>query len=435
MKQNVIVVGGGIAGLAAAIYLARGGRNVTIFEKRRNLGGRAVTFLRRGFRFNLGPHAIYRKGAGSTVYRELGIPILGGRSGTHATALVGSEQHKLPVSLMSILLTSLLSARAKFEAVSLLMRIRAMDPSAAGSITVRDWLDANVKDDRLREVIEALFRFATYSPDVQQSASAALQQLKLVMRGFVYVDEGWQRIVDSLHSNAVSAGVNFVTSARVVGIDHDTAVRGVRIGGLDDDDTWGTPLAADTVVVAVGPQVARELLGDSEFARGWRDLKPITAACLDVALTKLPNPKRTFALGVDRPVYFGVHSTHAQLTPRGGALVHVAKYQQDAFSYDDEYDEEVIPLNADGLADQQELEGVLDEVQPGWRELVVHRRFLPSLTVSNALVTPAAVRPEPVTAVRGLYLAGDWVSAEGSMADAALSSARAAAKAILSFRA
>src|ERR1700687_1258005 len=75
--NHVIVVGGGLAGLATALYLARAGRIVTLFEKRRNLGGRAVTHLRHGFRFNLGPHTVYRKGAGRTVYRELGISIRG----------------------------------------------------------------------------------------------------------------------------------------------------------------------------------------------------------------------------------------------------------------------------------------------------------------------------------------------------------------------
>ena len=62
-----MIVGGGIAGLAASIYLARAGKTVTIFERRRNLGGRAVTQLRHGYRFNLGPHAVYRAGAGSVV--------------------------------------------------------------------------------------------------------------------------------------------------------------------------------------------------------------------------------------------------------------------------------------------------------------------------------------------------------------------------------
>ena len=47
-------------GLAASIVVARGGCSVTLFEKRRLLGGRASTHLRHGYRFNLGAHAFYR---------------------------------------------------------------------------------------------------------------------------------------------------------------------------------------------------------------------------------------------------------------------------------------------------------------------------------------------------------------------------------------
>jgi pyruvate/2-oxoglutarate dehydrogenase complex dihydrolipoamide dehydrogenase (E3) component len=53
------------------------------------------------------------------------------------------------------------------------------------------------------------------------------------------------------------------------------------------------------------------------------------------------------------------------------------------------------------------------------------------MIVSNALVTPSTKRPDAVTSIRGLYLAGDWVGGEGLLSDAALTSARAAAKAIL----
>src|SRR5262249_9221653 len=204
----------------------------------------------------------------------------------------------------------------------------------------------------------------------------------------------------------------------------DSAVREIEIGGLEYDtqsetgefllpargETHGTRLAADTVLLAVDPDTARELMGNVT----WPKMTPVVLSTLDVALSRLPQPKKAFALGIDRPLYFSVHSRAAQLTPKGGALIHVSRY---------------------GGGDQAELEALLDEMQPGWRDIVVHCRFLPSMIVSNALMLPApATRPSAVTAVRGLYLAGDWVGDIGLLSDAALASARDAAKAMLAQR-
>jgi len=47
-RSEVAIVGGGLAGLAAAGYLARAGRSVLLFEKAAALGGRAVTHKRDG---------------------------------------------------------------------------------------------------------------------------------------------------------------------------------------------------------------------------------------------------------------------------------------------------------------------------------------------------------------------------------------------------
>ena len=155
-------------------------------------------------------------------------------------------------------------------------------------------------------------------------------------------------------------------------------MRGVELGGLEVDvrnDTMslampdmsdpdkGTRIPAETVILAVDPVTARELAPDLD----WPATTAVTASCLDVALSKLPQPRNLFALGIDTPLYYSVHSRWAQLTPKGGALLHAAKY---------------------GEGTEAELEALVDEMQPGWRDLVVHRRFLPAMTVSNALVQP-----------------------------------------------
>ena len=66
---------------------------------------------------------------------------------------------------------------------------------------------------------------------------------------------------------------------------------------------------------------------------------------------------------------------------------------------------------------------MLDQLQPGWREVVIERRFLPRMVAASALATAAdgglAGRPGPqVPEAPGLYLAGDWVGPQGWLADA-----------------
>lgn len=445
--KNVVVVGGGLAGLAASIYLARGGRTVTLFDKRRALGGRAITNLRQGYRFNLGAHAFYRGGAGAAVYRELGIPVRGQIPKPRAMALLGDEQFRLPTNWLSLLTTSLLSLRGKSQIAMALLHIRRFGGTRAGAVTLREWLDARLADARARRVLEALIRLATYADHAEtEAAASALAQMRVALRGTLYIDEGWQKIVDSLHSTAISSGVHFVSSSRIVGVVHDAAVRAVELGGLEleadrmdtmaiaypearPEDIEGALIPADTVLLAVDPNTAADLAGD--VGNPWRTARAVTAACLDVALRGLPRPRNTFALGIDAPLYYSVHSAFSQLTPKGGALIHLAKYRKEQYATNEELEGPRPRRSSAAIEDEQELEALLDRMQPGWREVLVHRRFLPAMTVSNALVTPTAPRPSPITDIRGLYLAGDWVGDEGMLSDAALSSARSAAKAIL----
>ena len=45
MGKRVVIVGGGFAGLAAAVELSEGGADVVVLERRRHLGGRAYSFV------------------------------------------------------------------------------------------------------------------------------------------------------------------------------------------------------------------------------------------------------------------------------------------------------------------------------------------------------------------------------------------------------
>ncbi|WP_181034952.1 phytoene desaturase family protein [Arthrobacter sp. B0490] len=53
--QDVVVIGGGIGGLATSALLAREGHRVTLLEKREEVGGRAGSWEQDGFRFDTGP--------------------------------------------------------------------------------------------------------------------------------------------------------------------------------------------------------------------------------------------------------------------------------------------------------------------------------------------------------------------------------------------
>ncbi len=75
MKYDAIVVGGGIAGLTAAAYLARAGQSVVLFEKQSKVGGLVQTFQREGIYFDGGLRSIENSGIVFPMLKQLGIDI------------------------------------------------------------------------------------------------------------------------------------------------------------------------------------------------------------------------------------------------------------------------------------------------------------------------------------------------------------------------
>lgn len=74
-RHEVIVVGGGIAGLTATAYLAREGFDVLLLEKNERCGGLINTFMKEGFRFEGGVRALESAGIILPMLKDLGIPL------------------------------------------------------------------------------------------------------------------------------------------------------------------------------------------------------------------------------------------------------------------------------------------------------------------------------------------------------------------------
>ncbi len=410
---EVVVVGGGLAGLTASLLLARGGKRVCLIERAPQLGGRAVTQRQDGYALNLGPHALYRGGHAMRILRELGITPQGGRASTRGYAGRGEALFRLPSGPGSLLTTRLLSGKDKAKALSVLAGLPLMNPETLAGKTVSEWLEPMPVE--VGQLIGMFIRLSSYAnaPE-RQDAGAALRQLVMAVRsGTLYLDDGWQSLVDALTSAVEAAGVE-IRKGSVTRVLHDEQARGVLLAS-------GETIAARSIVLALAPAQAVQLLdatAGNPLLRWSEQLIPVKAACLDLALRRLPRPDAGFALGVDRPWYVSVHSGAARLAPPGGAVIHAAWYLEPAR-----------PEASASLAGA--LEAVLDRLQAGWRDEVIQRRFMPSLTVTHALDTPAG-RPDPdATGIAGVYVAGDWVGRDGMLADASVASAEQVARRIL----
>jgi phytoene dehydrogenase-like protein len=417
---DVAIVGGGVAGLTAASYLARAGRSVALFERSSTFGGRAATTEHDGFLFNRGAHALYTGGAASDVLRELGVTYRAGVP-TRVFGLADGRVSPLPISPVTLLTTRLLDVPARIELVRILSALPRVNPASLGATTVADWIAATARRAHTRRLLTAFAEAYVYSAALDLvSADVFVDKLQRSLRHPIhYVDGGWQTLVDGLARRAAAAGARIETGAAVeaVALEGDRAV-GVRVGGQVVD--------ASAVVLATEPTAASRLVGAGDHASLRRivdSLIPGRVACLDVALRRLPTPSHPVVFDLDRPRLATAQSVYARVAPPGSALVH-------AMAWLDPREPE------DPAAEEHALEELLDTVQPGWRDLVVKRLYLPRIAAVGAVPLAASGgfvgRPDvAVSGLAGLYLAGDWVGAEGFLIDASAASARQAARTIL----
>ena len=412
-RRTVVIVGGGLSGLAAAVQLGRLGVAALVCHEGAELGGRAGTLQRGDFHLNYGSHRLYARGAGVAALRKLGIEIDAAPRGPNGgLAVCRGRTYTLPVGFCSLLATDLLSARAKQEFAQLLTSMRHVRTDTLEQISIGRWLGNRASDPGVKQLVLCMVRHTTYCDDpARLSASAAIDQLRLSTSGDVlYLHHGWGSLIASLRAAATASGSTIRSGSRAIAID----TSGGRASSVTLDG--GARLPAEAVIIAASPRTVHDLLPTAVDYR--ESTTPVRVASLDLALAALTRRRTTFAFGIDEPWSFSADSAVAHVAPTGGAVVHLVKY-----------------LGAGGPRDDEpHLERVLDVLQPGWRPSVIYRRFLPAMTVSHALIAADrggfAGRPSGrVPGLENVFLAGDWVGRVGQLADASIASAVDAARA------
>lgn len=412
-RADAVVVGAGLTGLVAAVRLASTagpGRRVVLLESGSEAGGRARTTEHDGYRLGLGPRALYR--STRKQLEALGVRVPGSAPDlAGALALRDGELHPGYAAAGPLMRTGLLSVRERV-AVARLLALSGARSGRAGTDAAR-WLADRLPTERARQAAFAVLRISSYvgRPDMI-GADALAAHFAEARRGVRYVDGGWRTVADALLERAAALGVRLRTGVRAESVEGGATAYVTTAGGPG--------IRARAVVVAgLSPGAAGRLLERPGLADGAG--RPLHTACLDVALSRLPDPARSLVFGVDEPLYLSVFSSTARLAPAGGAVLHLARY-------DDGTEPGAREVRA-------RLYAMLDSCQPGWREVLVHERFLPRITTMTALpearLGGLAGRPGPAAADRpGVFLAGDWVGPRGLLADAGvLSGVRAAQEA------
>lgn len=416
-RFDVVVVGAGLAGLAAGATAAGAGVSTLVLDGH-PAGGRASTDERGAYRFNRGPHALYRGGEAQAVLARLGVSTPGAvPPAAGARGRMGDKVGVLPAKLGTLLRSNLLSWKGKLALVRFLSGVKKWRPADLAGLTVGQWLDGFGLPADARKFALFLVRTTTYANDeTTLSADVAAGQIQMALANNVlYLDNGWGSMVESLAAAARRNGAEIRTGSGVASITRPAADGDVTVTLSN-----GQQVQAGAVVVAAGtPGAATSLLG-GERPAAWAELGPeVQASVLDIGLREaLESP---ILFGIEPPLYLVDHARSAKgLAPEGGGLVHVLHY---------------LPLGdhtpASELRAGLEQHARMAGIQPS---MIAEERFLLRMTVVGAVPTPAAGGlagrpPIDSTGLPGVFVAGDWVGPRGWLADASLSGGEAAGSA------
>jgi len=365
-SSRVTVVGGGLAGLTAAITCAEGGAGVSLLEAHTTLGGRART-SDGPYKANFGPHAMYKDGPfwswmaeRKLLPRYVGIPLAGVRFRWQG------ELRRTP----------------PFGALPSVLRLRGRE--APVELDFRRWAAAHT-GERTAAMLSAAAGVYSFHHDPGALSAAFVWQR--TVRSLLSAPPparfpvgGWSAVVSSLETRARELGVAIETGCGV------------------------ERLPEPPVIVATELGEARRLLGDDSLI--WTSGHTL---CLDLALRHRRGDPYVVSDLDEAGWIERFTAADSSLAPAGEELVQAQM--------------PIRPGEAPALAAAR-LERLLDGSLPDWRERETWHRRQVMDGRSGALDLPGTSwRDRPaIERGDGVFLAGDMVAAPGLLAEVAWAS-------------
>ncbi|MFE9133508.1 NAD(P)-binding protein [Streptomyces sp. NPDC007355] len=371
--RKLTIIGGGFAGLTAAITAAEAGTRVTVHEAHRTPGGRART-AEGTYRTNEGPHALYAGGPHWTWLKQRGL--LGPLAPLPPAEALRFRFHRG-------------GALRRTPPLGLLRQSLRTADKAPVDLDFRTWA-TGLAGERAARVAAAYAGVALFHHD-PGALSARFVQERLHRAAAVppeahYVRGGWGELIERMVARAWETGVRIETSSRVE--------------RLDD-----LPGGEGPVIVATSLPAAARLLGDPSLT--WESGRTVL---LDLALRSRKGDPFVIS-DLDAPGWIERFTAQdPSLAPAGQQLIQAQ-----------------LPVGpgaakADGVAHAERL---LDLGFPGWRERTVYRREAMSQGRTGAVDRPGTTwRDRPaVDRGDGVYLVGDQVAAPGVLSEVSFTSA------------
>jgi hydroxysqualene dehydroxylase len=444
-SRRVAVIGGGLAGIVAALDCAAAGADVTLLEVRRRLGGAAYSFEREGLQMDNGQHVFLRCcGAYRELLARLGsqglttlqprleIPVLkpGAKPARLRRGSLPAPAH-LTGALLRYPYLSPLERLGAARAALGLMRLDPADP-ALDRVSFGAWLARHGQGPRAVTALWDLIALPTINlpaADASLALAAFVFQTGL-LSGADAGDIGFHdaTLGEILGEPAIralgEAGVEVRLGWRVERLERSASGfevrgRGARSEGAEALDGLSAEAAVVALPHARAATLLEPLLGDT--ARAWNGLGSSPIVNLHVVYDR-PVLDEPFAAGVDTPVQYLFDRSAAAGAPAGCQYLAVSLSGA----------EREMGMSVDALRELYlpALGKLLPRARAAKVELFLATRE--HAATFRAAPGTAALRPGPASAIPGLVLAGAWTATRWpATLEGAVLSGHAAAHSVL----